>query len=363
MTKHIRKSKTTEPVSLTDEQIAALEPTAAEIAAVLEPIAEPVLTVEESDAIVAAYNLTPAALVEAANEAVKLDEPIEITTKPTPPTADEIAAVLETIDPAAETSVTAGVVDHESQAGSWISEETAAEIQLDEVVAELTETAERCEETIPFPESDEAQAPTLAQKLASVPDEDVDRGVFKIAASVDDRAAFETEIESGPNIHSTLKKIRTQLVTKRAARLMLAINVDANFLNRTVHTGARYNVYAAGKLGDIVYGVTDGVVANAINVACMKSLFAFNKAGVPFTMECAKGAASKNYARGLDPSVRKHLISHTVAPGTAPTQASSTMQALVTLGVVKTNGAGKNPTYTVLDTPIAHKLEGMLAAA
>lgn len=35
----------------------------------------------------------------------------------------------------------------------------------------------------------------------------------------------------------------------------------------------------------------------------------------------------------------------------------------VTLGVVSTNGAGKNPTYTLLDTPIAHKFEAMLAAA
>ena len=52
---------------------------------------------------------------------------------------DEVAAemrrVLASIDPAMESAVTAGVVDHESQSASWIPEETAAEIQLDAIVA------------------------------------------------------------------------------------------------------------------------------------------------------------------------------------------------------------------------------------
>jgi hypothetical protein len=66
----------------------------------------------------------------------------------------------------------------------------------------------------------------------------------------------------------------------------------------------------------------------------------------------------------VDAKVRHHLISHTVAPVTAPTQASSTMlQALATLGMVKATGGGKNPTYEILDTPLTAKLEGMLAAA
>lgn len=61
--------------------------------------------------------------------------------------------------------------------------------------------------------------------------------------------------------------------------------------------------------------------------------------------------------------VRQHVISHIVSTSTAPTQASSTMQALVTLGVCKTNGAGKNPTHAALDAPVARKLEKMTAMA
>jgi len=51
------------------------------------------------------------------------------------PTEAEMRRVLASIDPAMESAVTAGVVDHESQSASWIPEETAAEIQLDAIVA------------------------------------------------------------------------------------------------------------------------------------------------------------------------------------------------------------------------------------
>jgi len=289
----------------------------------------------------------------------------------TPATATEIvdaivkdveahaAEVLASIDPAAETAVTAGVIDHDTQLSSWKSEDQAAAEQLEAVVAELEEPP------ADVPATKEDEAPTLAQLIARIDEEAAKLRVVQIADAVDRRSAFEIDKNGdNDNIHRTLKKVRTQLVTLRAAKLFEAIHVPTGFINRSVHEGSQYNVYAMGKLADIVFGVTDGVVANAINVACMKSLFAFNKAGVPFTMETAKAAASKNYARTLDASVRKHLISHTVAPGTAPTQASSTMQALVTLGVVTTNGSGKNPTYFLqTEAPITKKLEMMLAAA
>jgi hypothetical protein len=305
-----------------------------------------------------------------------------------------VASVLASIDPNMETAVTAGIVDHESQIASWVSEETANETLLEAALSELdcgdverpsndfaddelTELAELTaldefaafEDTQASPTTEIVERPlTLAEQMLLVPEEIVNATVVAIADEVDQRSRDETvraisEGKDDKNIQGTIKKIRAQLVTKRAAKLMCAIRVEPNFINRVVHTGSAYNVYALGKLSDVVFGVTDGQVANAINIACMKSLFAFSKLGIAFTMECAKGAASKQYAWKIDAAVRKHLISHTVSTSTAPTQASSTMQALVTLGVVSTNGAGKNPTYTLLDTPIAHKLEAMLAAA
>lgn len=212
----------------------------------------------------------------------------------------------------------------------------------------------------------EDEAPkTLSEILVSFSDEAVAEMVVEIAGELDDRAAFE--LRKNPdngNIQGTLKKVRAQMVTKRAAKLLLSISVTPFFINRELHNGSAYNVYALGKVGDLIKGATDGVVANAINIACMKSLFAFRAAGATFTMECAKGAASKQYAlTGVEASIRKHLISHTVSSSTAPTQASSTMQALETLGVVTRQGGGKNPSYTLTDAPITKKLEAMLLAA
>jgi len=323
----------------------------------------PTLSDAELDFLAEMDQALPAAQIEAAAD-------LGFTPPPAEPTPEDLAAyeemqaVLASIDPAMESAVTAGGVDHVSQVSSWTPETEAAEIQLDAVLAEL-DKAEKIPEAALAASAETFNAPlTLAQLLATVPDDLVNHAVVSIANAVDERSAFE--IESDPdnlNIHRTLKKVRAQLVTKRAARLLSAIHVEPEFLNRTVHNGSRYNVYALGKLADIVYGVTDGVVANAINVACCKSLFAFKRAGITFTMECAKASASKSYARGIDAAIRKHLISHTVAPSTAPTQASSTMQALHTLGVVRSNGAGKNPTYTVLDTPLSRKIKEMLMVA
>lgn len=278
-----------------------------------------------------------------------------------------VKEVLASIDQDMETAITAGVVDHETQASSWISEEVAAGVQLEQVVQQL-EALEELPAAEDIAGAEIIRTSTLGELLQLQNDQAVEATVVEIAGQIDDRSGFEAHTASmegkdDANIQRTLKKVRTQMVTKRAARLLLAVNVTPGFINRQVHTGSAYNVYALGKLGDLIYGVTDGVVANAINQACMRSLFAFKAAGVPFTMECAKASASKQYAKKIDAAVRKHLVSHTVSTTTAPTQASSTMQALCTLGVCKTNGVGKNPTYTVQDTPLAHKLEAMMSLA
>ncbi|GLS20999.1 hypothetical protein GCM10007874_40160 [Labrys miyagiensis] len=68
-------------------------------------------------------------------------------------------------------------------------------------------------------------------------------------------------------------------------------------------------------------GGAKGELTNAINIACMSSVLAFKKAGVAFTHETAKEAASLDYARSLDSAVKKPLVSRTVAKTTAPIQA------------------------------------------
>lgn len=183
----------------------------------------------------------------------------------------------------------------------------------------------------------------------------------EITAAIDARAAFETEKHgSGHNIHKTLNKVRKALMWKDTSRVMLAANVDPAFINRTLHDGSRYNVYAVDKVADAVKGLADGVVSNAINRACMVSLFQMRKAGIPFTGEIAKACASDKVH--VDLAIRKHLLRHTVSASTAPTQASSTMQALETLGIVRREGSSRNPTFHLTDAPITKRLEEVLFA-
>jgi hypothetical protein len=294
--------------------------------------------------------------------------------------------VLASIDFNMENAASAGIVDHGSQISSWISSEQAEDQLLDEVTNELVleDTAptllltdqreisveaeavaelELIEEISEIADTAPIDAPTtLEAQLAAVDPDAVDEMVVSIANEIDDRAAFEANKNpDNENIQKTIKKVRAQMVTKRAAKLLLAANLTPEFMNRSVHEGAAYNVYALGKLADVIYGVTDGVISNAINIAVMKSLFNFHKAETPFDANMARAAASDKI-RVTSMKLRELLVRHTVSAGTAPTQASSTMQALTTLGVVRSSGDHRNPTYNVIDSPLSRKLMEKLAA-
>ena len=189
----------------------------------------------------------------------------------------------------------------------------------------------------------------------------VENMVYALGESLTERDTFEANKDSSnANIVRTLKKVRSQVVTKAAARVMVACNVDPGFINRVQHDGSRYNVYAIGKFADIVKALTGGSVNNAINIAVMKSLFQFRASDVVFNMTMAKAAASDKIK--VDSSVNKILVRHTVSASTAPTQASSTMQALTTLGIVTAAGSKRNPTYTLTAHPVVKELEVLLAA-
>jgi hypothetical protein len=292
------------------------------------------------------------------------------------------AEVLASIDQSAETAITVAVIDHHTQFGSWNADgaegdapaapftTTDIEAIADETILAADESLSAADVDAMLPETinDEPEAPVQSEPawadvVASFDDEVVTETVVAIADQVDARDAFENlKDPDNVSIKRTLKKVRSQLVTKRAARVLLASNQTPAFINRVLHDGSRYNVYALGKLADIVFGVTDGAVSNAINLACMKSLFRFKRQGLVFTGEMAKAAASDKL-RVADLAAQKALIRHTVSASTAPTQASSTMQALETLGVVIRQGSTKNPTFEVRDTPLAKKLETMLLDA
>jgi len=57
------------------------------------------------------------------------------------------------------------------------------------------------------------------------------------------------------------------------------------------------------------------------------------------------------------------LVRHSVAASTAPTQTSSTMNALQTLGVVVNKGSNKFPLWELTEAPVTHRLAELLKVA
>lgn len=261
------------------------------------------------------------------------------------------------------------IIDHHTQLDSWSMADTSVEdadelSPADEAALMIAELADDAAPETPVESVEPDNAPTnFEAALAAFSDDVVTAMAFKIAEAVDERVAFEdAKNPENVSIQRTLKKVRSELVSKRAARVLLATNVEPTFINRTLHDGSRYNVYALGKLADLVRSIVDGHgLNNAINNAVTRSLFRCKNAGVAFTGDVARAAASDKLR--IDPSIASKLIRHTVSASTAPTQASSTMSALATLGVVKAEGSQRNPTYIVTENPIATFLEAKLLAA
>lgn len=217
------------------------------------------------------------------------------------------------------------------------------------------------QQAAPAPEEKTPAGP-LSEAVASLIDKQKQDMAKKIAKAYDARAEFETKKNpGGASIHKNLDKSRAKLIMPSAAALLLVSNVNPDFINASVNDGSRYNVYAADKLADLVQGLRDGVIRNAINNAITRSLFAFKDAGEPFTSDMAKAAASKQYPV-KEKKLKDLLIRHTVSPSVASTQTSSTMTALQTLGAVKNVGSVKHPVYELTSEPVVDRLRELIAA-
>jgi len=213
----------------------------------------------------------------------------------------------------------------------------------------------------PGPAGDGAVELTLPQIADSYTDEQKLAMAQKVAKGFDDRATYEkTKNPNNERIHKSLDKTRAKLTLPSAAAILIAAQVEPDFINRSVSEGSRFNVYAADKLADLVKGLRDGALTNKINIAICKSLFAFRAAGEKFTGEMAKAAACDKVK--VSAAMQKILIRHTVDPGTMSTQTSSTMTALQTMGIVKNSGTFRAPVYELTDTPQTKRLQEVLAA-
>jgi len=214
-----------------------------------------------------------------------------------------------------------------------------------------------------------AKKASKAVKEVTEATEAVERGLMDLAKDVtadqittrmaelnqgfDNRAAFEAlNAPANTTIQKKLKSYRAKFVVPGIPTLTLTANVDPNFMNKSGNNASkRFNIYAIDKLADLMHGLNSGHVKKAINICIARSLFRFEAAGRPFTGLAAQGAVSANLKVPKDDAAL--LIRHTAAPGTAPTQSSSTMNALMVLGVVRNTGSQKHPVWAVSDAPAA----------
>jgi Asp-tRNA(Asn)/Glu-tRNA(Gln) amidotransferase B subunit len=263
----------------------------------------------------------------------------------------KVETVLETVDTApAETVISDAdldVVVAQILAQDEVSEAPAEEVSASEAVQIV----------------DERQ---FSEIMDSITDEDADKYMTSLVGALEDRMSFEKLKDvTNDNILKTIGGARKSLaVSRNYPRVLIACNTTAEFANTSLHAGSRYNVYAIGKLADIVKGLAGGTVTNKINRACIASMIAVTKAGEKFDMQAAKAAASDK-VREIEPKIATLMrgLRHTVDKGTAPTQASSTMQALQTLGIVVASGSKKNPEYAFTNTPASVKLQELFSVA
>ncbi len=237
-----------------------------------------------------------------------------------------------------------------------LDNESPAVVPVVEPVVEDTTVGETALEPVV-----EAPQLPLADILAQVTDADRATMLGHIAVTFDNRRAFETlHAAANTSIQEKLAAYEKKMALPGIAGLMIATNVDPNFVNREAVAGKRFNVYGIDKLNDLLHGLNSGHFKNAINLAVMRSMFKFRKAGMAFTGQAVLGAVSDKVK--VDKAMAAVLVRHTVDAGTAPTQSSSTMNALSVLGVVTNLGSQKFPIWQLTDAPVTKKLEALLAA-
>lgn len=178
----------------------------------------------------------------------------------------------------------------------------------------------------------------------------------------ENRMRTENRLKPGnEGLQVKLAKAKARMSALGVCGVMIAANVDPDFVNREVNEGARYNIYAIDKLNDLMAGLCSGTFRNAVNIAIMKSLFQFRAAGVTFNGVAAQAACSDKIK--VEKGMTAHLVRHTVSAATAPTQTSSSTNALQTLGVIKNVGTTKFPIWQLTDNPVTDRVAEILKVA
>lgn len=187
-----------------------------------------------------------------------------------------------------------------------------------------------------------------------------------VLASIDARKAYELNKNSeATNMCATLDKLRKSFDHDAIAATMLACSVNADFINHAERSNARFNVYSAEKVQNILAFVARSSFAlNHYTLNILKTCAAMTNADVLMTHSDAVAACSSD-SKIADKTKAKLLVRYAriTNANTASTQASSSLNALKVCNVIsETRDAANNVSYRMRDTDAAKALLAALAA-
>lgn len=204
---------------------------------------------------------------------------------------------------------------------------------------------------------------SFVDMMNAISDDDAKDVALRVVAHIDERARYEASKNAeNTSIQKHLNAARDKLSSARVARFMIAASVDESFINRNERVNARYNVYAVEKVASLAHSVAFDKSHNAINANVLRSMFKCTAAEIEFSHHLALCAASDKITC-KDARARSRLSRHTVSASTASTQASSTMNALVTCNVVSEYRNAANETcYKLNDNALVTALRESLVS-
>lgn len=244
-----------------------------------------------------------------------------------------------------------------------VTREDVSEADLQAITGELIalEATQAHAAALPAEAVIQAASTDFVTLMHEVSEDDRTAGVKRIVDAIDSRRTYETaKNPNNTSMDRTLKAITVAMPKPSIAAALQVVGVDPTVITRSTRDGAMMNVYAVQKMVDLLEGLAFGNIKNAINLAVMRSIFACKKEGHAFTTTLAQAAASDKVK--VDKAIAQVLVRHTVSAATAPTQASSTLSALETLGIVKRTGSTRAAVWELTESPQTERLRSLLAA-
>lgn len=184
----------------------------------------------------------------------------------------------------------------------------------------------------------------------------------EMLAAFDARADYErAKNADNNNMQKTLADLRASVAHTEIARLMLAANVNANFINRAERANARFNVYSAEKIVNIVRFAASVAALNHYTLNILRSVIACNAANVDFAQRDAQSACTLNAKVDASKAALISVYQKHVALDTASTQASSSLNALLMTNViVEYRNAANVACFKLAESEFAEIIKGKL---